>query len=142
MRQPATAEVRLDKHKAASCGPAGPSILPFWMSTSRLRSNFVAAEPPGTEYRDQQLRGRVWIGALYYATGIPFMLNAAPPFAEFLHARYQGIEAPPVIPLLTNPITVLLAGVGLYRLWWRPELPAAPWRCCVSRWSAMLLLFS
>jgi hypothetical protein len=68
--------------------------------------------------------GRVWIGALYYATGIPFMLKAAPPFAEFLHARYQGIEAPPVIPFLTNPITVLLAGVGLYRLLWRPELPA------------------
>jgi hypothetical protein len=68
--------------------------------------------------------GRVWIGALYYATGIPFMLKAAPPFAEFLQARYQGIEAPPVIPLLANPITVLLAGVGLYRLWCRPGLPA------------------
>jgi hypothetical protein len=66
----------------------------------------------------------VWIGALYYATGIPFMLKAAPPFAEFLHARYQGSEAPPVIPLLTNPMTVLLAAVGLYRLWWRLELPA------------------
>jgi hypothetical protein len=69
--------------------------------------------------------GRAWIGALYYATGIPFMLKAAPPFAEFLQARYQGIEAPPVIPLLTNPITVLLAGVGLYRLWCRPS-PARP----------------
>jgi hypothetical protein len=68
--------------------------------------------------------GRVWIGALYYATGIPFMLKAAPPFAEFLHARYQGVEAPPVIPLLANPITVLLAGVRLYRLWCRPGLPA------------------
>ncbi len=68
--------------------------------------------------------GRMWIGVLYYATGIPFMLKAAPPFAEFLRARYQGIEAPPVIPLLTNPISVLLAGVGRYCLWWRPELPA------------------
>ena len=56
MRQPTTAEVRLDQHKTASFGPAGPSILPFWLSTSRLRSNFVAAEPPGTEDRDQQLR--------------------------------------------------------------------------------------
>src|SRR3984893_6172740 len=56
MRQPTTAEVRLDEHNAASFGPAGPSILPFWLSTSRLRSNFVAAEPPGTEDRDQQLR--------------------------------------------------------------------------------------
>ena len=68
--------------------------------------------------------GRVWIGALYNATGIPFMLKAAPPFAEFLHARYQAIEAPPVIPLLANPITVLLAWVGLYRLWCRPGLLA------------------
>jgi hypothetical protein len=51
----ATAEVRLDEHKAASFGPAGPSILPFWLSTSRLRSNFVASEPPGTEDRGQQL---------------------------------------------------------------------------------------
>src|SRR6266436_4960108 len=56
MRQPTTAELRLDEHKAASVGPAGPSILPFWPSTSRRRSNFVAAEPPGTEDRDQQLR--------------------------------------------------------------------------------------
>jgi hypothetical protein len=46
MRQPTTAEVRLDEHKAASFGPTGPSILPFWLSTCRLRSNFVAAEPP------------------------------------------------------------------------------------------------
>ena len=45
MRQPTTAEVRLDEHKAASFDPAGPSILPFWLSTSRLRSNFVATEP-------------------------------------------------------------------------------------------------
>src|ERR1700680_2358763 len=56
MPRPSTAEVRLDEHKAASFGPAGPSILPFWLTTSRLRSNFVAAEPPGTEDRDQQLR--------------------------------------------------------------------------------------
>jgi hypothetical protein len=47
MRQPKTAEVPLDEHQAASFGPAGPRILPFWPSTSRLRSNFVAAEPPG-----------------------------------------------------------------------------------------------
>src|SRR5260370_29838108 len=51
------------------------------------------------------------------------MLKAVPPFAEFLHARYQAIEAPPVIPLLTNPITIFLAGIGLYRLWWKPALP-------------------
>jgi hypothetical protein len=32
------------------------SILPFWLSTSRLRSNFLAADLPGMEDRDQQLR--------------------------------------------------------------------------------------
>jgi len=37
-------------------GPAEPSILPFWLSTSRLRSNFVAARLAETEDRDQQLR--------------------------------------------------------------------------------------
>jgi hypothetical protein len=67
--------------------------------------------------------GRLWIGALYYTTGIPYLLKSTPPFAQFLHARYQGILAPPVVPLLTNPITVVLAGVGLYRLWWKPDLP-------------------
>jgi hypothetical protein len=30
--KPTTVEVRLDQHKAASFGPAGPSILPFWLS--------------------------------------------------------------------------------------------------------------
>jgi hypothetical protein len=54
MRQPTTAEVRFDEHKAASFGPVGPSILPFWLSTSRLRSNFVAAAPPATEDQVQQ----------------------------------------------------------------------------------------
>ena len=67
--------------------------------------------------------GRVWIGALYYATGIPYMLKAVPPFAEVLRTRVAGIEAPPITPFLTNPITILLAGIGLYRLWWKPELP-------------------
>ena len=49
MRSDATADDgrgTLDQHKTASFGPAGPSTLPFWPSTSRLRLNFVAAEPP------------------------------------------------------------------------------------------------
>jgi hypothetical protein len=66
--------------------------------------------------------GRIWIGALYYATGIPYLLKTVPPFAQFLHARYFGLEAPPLSPLLTNPLTALLAGIGLYRLWWKPDL--------------------
>jgi hypothetical protein len=63
---------------------------------------------------------RIWIGVLYYATGIPYVLKTVPPFTELF--RYSSIEAPPIIPLLTNPLTVLLAGIGLYRLWWKPEL--------------------
>jgi hypothetical protein len=63
---------------------------------------------------------RIGIGVLYYATGIPYILKSVPPFAEFF--RSAVIEAPPFTPLLTNPLTVILAGVGLYRLWWRPDL--------------------
>jgi hypothetical protein len=65
---------------------------------------------------------RVWIGALYYATGIPWLLKSVPAFGEFLQARYFRIEAPPLTPLLTNPLTILLAGIGLYRLSWRPDM--------------------
>jgi hypothetical protein len=65
--------------------------------------------------------GRIWIGALYYATDIPYLLHTLPPFAKFLHARFHVIEAPPMTPVLTNPLTVILAGIGLYRVWWRPE---------------------
>jgi hypothetical protein len=66
--------------------------------------------------------GRAWIGAFYYATGIPYALKAVPPFAEFLHSRYQAIEAPPITPVLTNPLTILLGTVGLYRLWSNPPV--------------------
>ena len=64
--------------------------------------------------------GRIGIAVLYYATGIPYLLKSAPAFAGFF--RSAVIEAPPLTPLLTNPLTVLLAGVGLYRLWCRPDL--------------------
>jgi hypothetical protein len=68
--------------------------------------------------------GRIWIGALYYSTGIPYLLKSVPPFDAYLRARLVALEAPPIIPLLTNPLTILLAGAGLYRLWSRPLLPA------------------
>jgi hypothetical protein len=73
-------------------------------------------------YGDLNL-GRVWVGALYYATGIPYLLKSVPPFDAYLGARFVSIEAPPIIPLLTNPLTIILAGIGLYRLWMRPRLP-------------------
>ena len=46
MRQPTTAEVRLDEHKAASFGPAAPSILPFWLSTSSAAIEFRCRGTP------------------------------------------------------------------------------------------------
>ncbi len=49
MRQTTTAEVRLDQGKLSSSSPATPSVSPFWLSAGQLRSNFVAAKPPGTE---------------------------------------------------------------------------------------------
>jgi hypothetical protein len=64
---------------------------------------------------------RIWIGALYYTTGIPYLLKTIPPFAQFLRERVVGIEAPPVMPVLTNPLIVIFAGLGLYRVWWKPE---------------------
>ena len=67
--------------------------------------------------------GRIWIGALYYATDIPYLLHTLSPFAEFLRSRLVIIEAgPPMTPVLTNPLTIILAGIGLYRVWWKPEL--------------------
>jgi hypothetical protein len=63
---------------------------------------------------------RIGIALLYYATGIPYILKSVPPFAEFF--RSAVMEAPPLTPLLTNPLTVILSGLGLYRLWFRPDL--------------------
>ncbi len=63
---------------------------------------------------------RIGIAVLYYATGIPYILKSVPRFAGFF--RSAVMEAPPFTSLLTNPLTVILAGVGLYRLWCRPDL--------------------
>ncbi len=54
MRQPTTAELRLDQGKAASFGAARQSIAPFWPPTGRLRSNSLAAGLDDTENRTQQ----------------------------------------------------------------------------------------
>jgi len=56
-----TIGTRVAERKAARLGPAAAGVLPFWLSTSRLRSNFVAAEPPRTEDRDQQHTGKICI---------------------------------------------------------------------------------
>jgi hypothetical protein len=87
--------------------------------------------------------GRAWIGALYYATGVPYVLKAVPPFADFLHARFFGIEAPPITPFVTNPLTVILAAVGLHRLWLNPVVSAggvAVLRCALIGHAAVVVI--
>jgi hypothetical protein len=69
--------------------------------------------------------GRIWIGALYYATGLPWLLKSISPYAEFLRARVVAIEAPPLTPLLTNPITVILAAIGVYRACQKSDVPGS-----------------
>jgi hypothetical protein len=90
--------------------------------------------------------GRLWIGALYYATGLPWLAKSIPIFFEFLRARYAQIAGPPIMPLFTNPLTVALAGIGLYCLWWKRHL-AAPRRAIltltlIGHASAVLLVCS
>jgi hypothetical protein len=46
MRQPTTAKLRLDEHKAASFGPAGPSTLPFWLVNESAAIEFRCRRPP------------------------------------------------------------------------------------------------
>ncbi|MBV8357399.1 MAG: hypothetical protein JO189_05615 [Deltaproteobacteria bacterium] len=66
--------------------------------------------------------GRIPIGALYYLTDLPYLLHTVQPFAGFLHARVVTIDGPPNSPIVTNPLTLILAGIGLYRVWWKPDL--------------------
>lgn len=65
---------------------------------------------------------RIWVSALYYVSGIPYLLKNLPPFAQYLQAHFDGLEAPPISGLVTNPLSIVLAGVGLYRLCIKPDL--------------------
>jgi hypothetical protein len=65
---------------------------------------------------------RIGAAVLYYATGIPWRLQGVAPFADFLRARFDIIEAPPSSGLVTNPLTICLAAFGLYRLVRRPDI--------------------
>jgi hypothetical protein len=56
MEPDATAEVRLGEHKAASFGPARRASCRFGFRRVGCDRISFAAEPPGTEDRDQQLR--------------------------------------------------------------------------------------
>ena len=90
----------------------------YYYVAQHMRSNDFAVLRNYGEFN----LGRVWIGALYYATGIPWFLKNTTPFAEFLNARFVGLEGPPLTPLFSNPLTILLACAGVYRLWWKPDL--------------------
>jgi hypothetical protein len=98
---------------------------PFAFSRPAHNYNLLQRDPKALRMFDTYGAfnlSRVWISALYYATGIPWLLKSVPPFAELLQARYFRIEAPPLTPLLTNPLTIFLAGIGLYRLLWKPDM--------------------
>jgi hypothetical protein len=57
--------------------------------------------------------GRIPISAVYYLTGIPYLLKHAA-FAEgFLGRFYDALEGPPNSPLLTAPLWTLLALLGI-----------------------------
>jgi hypothetical protein len=89
---------------------------------------------------------RVGTSLLYYATGIPYLLKGISPFAEYLHARFDGLEAPPLSGLVTNPLTIILAALGLYRLVRRPDIApagAAMLRLAlIGHAAAVILLFT
>ncbi len=67
--------------------------------------------------------GRIPVALLYYATGLPYVFKNTAPFAEYLRTHFDGLEAPPLSGLLANPLTIVLAALGAWRLFWRPELP-------------------
>jgi hypothetical protein len=68
---------------------------------------------------------RIWVSALYYATGIPYLLKNTVTVGSYLKAHFDGLEAPPMSGLIVNPLIVILAGFGLHRLLHRPRLLSA-----------------
>ncbi len=65
---------------------------------------------------------RIGTSVLYYATEIPYVLGSVSPFAEYLRARFDILGEPPATGLLNNPLTVVLAALGLYRIVRRPDI--------------------
>jgi hypothetical protein len=90
--------------------------------------------------------GRLWFGALYYATGITYFFKFTYPFSGFAHTWYSQISGPPITPLLTNPLAVALAGIGLYCIWWKRDLgvrrQAVLNLVLIGHASAVMLIFS
>ena len=155
-----TRELVTDPRLSAPIGIlAALAVAVGWVNFERWGSPFTFADFRYQQFADFQANGmevvhdfgqfnlgRLWIGALYYGTGIPWILKSLPSFAEYLHARYTGIEPPPVAPLLTNPITVLLAAAGLYQLWWKPgisrDCAAILWLTLIGHSFTVLLIFA
>jgi hypothetical protein len=65
---------------------------------------------------------RVVVNSLYYACGIPWLLRNVAPVAAYLHSHFDIVEAPPSSGLFANPLTIVLAAFGLYRLARRPDM--------------------
>lgn len=88
--------------------------------------------------------GRIWISALYYATGIPYLLKSTPPFSAYLSDHFWGLEAPPLSGLIVNPLLIVLAGIGLHGVFWRPaNLPGTsivPLRLVLAAHAVIILL--
>ncbi|HEX2943371.1 MAG TPA: hypothetical protein VHO91_20120 [Rhodopila sp.] len=63
---------------------------------------------------------RIPVGLLYYATGLPYLLKSAAGFSEYFRSHFDGLEAPPFSGLVANPLTVILAAIGLWRVTRRP----------------------
>ncbi len=86
---------------------------------------------------------RIPVSVLYYATGIPYLLKGISPFAEYFRAHFDGLEAPPMSGLIVNPLTVILAGLGLYRLVRQPPTGAVILRLVlIGHATAVILVFS
>ena len=59
---------------------------------------------------------RIPMALLYYTTGLVYFLRWRPMFSDYLLTHFYGAEAPPFFPLFVNPIWILLACFGVYKV--------------------------
>jgi len=132
MRQPTKARVRLDEQKAASFGPAGRASCRFWLSTSRPRSNFVAARLAETEDRESAAQNAYIpnsgdnVSVIATATNaviatIPVGSSpagaAVTPDGTRVYVTNAGSGTVSVIDAATNAVTATVPVVGVPSAW-------------------------
>jgi hypothetical protein len=66
---------------------------------------------------------RVWFTLLYYITGIAYFLQSVPALADWITARFWLIQSPPAAEVLLWPLQLVLAWLGLCRVWRAADLP-------------------